>query len=200
MLFRSDFSGFVLGGPQPNPLGASRLGVDFITAGNVVLGGSVGVGTQTLTVRAESSSSEPPSGNLWTLLLGVRGGYRVKVSDRFEVVPRLGLTVLTGTMTLPGGRSCSYRYDSLGNPLGTTCSNVEGPSESLTAGTLSLDVVGRVRLTPGFFVDAGLAYDHVIFASFSTAEPRVSGTRTTEPSTSGTYLNAQLWFGLGGYL
>jgi hypothetical protein len=193
---------FNIAGPQPNPLSAPRVGFDYTTAGNIVLGGSLGFSTHSLSVHSESSTESAPTGGLWTLLVGLRAGYRVRLGRAVDIIPRAGLTLFTGTLSFPGGRSCSYGFDPMtGQPTNPVCRDIDGPSGNLFGGALSLDAVGRIRLTPGFFLDVGLAYDHVVFATFSVDEPRFSGTtRTTEPDTSGTYFNLQVWAGLGGYL
>lgn len=179
-----DFAGFVLGGPRPNPVSAPRVGFDFITAGNFVVGGTLGFATQSLTFRLESSLDEAPKGSLWTLLFGARAGYRAHLGPIFDIVPRAGLTLLTGTLSFPGNRSCSSGFDPMtGLSTMTTCTSVSGPSGSVFGGMFSLDVVGRVRLTPGFFIDSGLAYDHVLFANFSTMAN--GSARTMEQDTSG---------------
>lgn len=197
-----NFMGFNLAGPQPNPLSAPRIGFDYTTAGNVVLGASLGFSAHSLEFHSEGSTESTPSGSLWTLLAGLRAGYRVRLGRVVDVIPRAGITFFTGTLTFPGGRSCTYAYDPMSGIFGPrVCTEIDGPSGTVFGGTFSIDAVGRVRLTPGFFLDLGLAYDHVMFASFSVAEPRASGvTRTTEPSTSGVYFNLQVWAGLGGYL
>jgi len=197
-----NFMGFNVAGPQPNPLGAPRVGFDYTTPGNVVLGGSLGFSTSSLSLHSELSTETVPSFSLWTLVAGVRAGYRVRLGRVVDIIPRAGVTFFTGTLTFPSSRSCSSGFDPVTGTFTTpTCAEVPGTSGTVFGGTFSVDAVGRVRLTPGFFLDLGLAYDHVMFATFSVDEPRASGAvRTTEPATSGTYLNLQVWAGLGGYL
>lgn len=190
-----DFTAFVLGGTQANPLGAPRAGFDFITSGNFVVGGILGVTAQSLTIQLNSSSDASSSLSLWALLFGGRVGYRVQLGRIVDIVPRLGFTLLTGALTFPGNRSCSENFDPVtGAFIVRNCTNSDGPTGSLLAGIATLDVVGRVHLTPGFFLDGGLAYDQPLFANLDVDDFAPS------PRTSGTYLHLQLWFGLGGYL
>jgi len=190
-----DLNAFVLGGTQANPLGAPRVGFELITPGNLVVGGTLGFTTQTLTFRLGSSSSDASTLSLWTLLFGGRVGYRAELGDSVDIIPRAGLTMLTGTLTFPGNRSCDSMFSpQTGIPTAEICTTQSGPSGSLFAGMFTLDVVGRIRLTPGFFLDGAIAYDQPLFANLSFDQ------FSSQPDTSGTYLHLQLWFGLGGYL
>lgn len=110
-------------------------------------------------------------------LAQLRGGYSVELSPTARLIPRVALGW--------GGVSLDERSN----------------ADTLSVTALTVEAVGRVNISPGFFLLAALSYDTVLSGDFE--EERDNGfdepsTRTNDLDASVTTL--QFWFGLGGDL
>lgn len=175
---------FGIGGVTPNPFAIPRLGGDFILPSNLTLGGAIGFSRISSSVSSGNKSTDVGSVFLYTLT--PRVGYRIPLSERVDLTPRLGLTF--------AGASASP-------------SNSKNDA-SIFAIAIGADAPFAFRLTDSFNLLAGAALDYTVSATVSTTSTSTTtGPGGTSTSTStrtddvkGSLFSMQAWIGVGGYL
>jgi hypothetical protein len=183
-----------VGGATLNPTAIPRLGVDAILPMGLTLGGAVGLTVASVSDNPNGGTSQTLSGTIF--LVSPRIGYRISLGKFIDLNPRLGVTVVGGSINSGTVTQQSCTTDFMGN---TTCTNtqVPGSSASLTAWAFAVDVPVAVRLTDSFSLLAGVAFDDFFSVSASTSN---QGGPSQNGDTSGAYWGLQAWLGLGGYL
>jgi hypothetical protein len=184
-----------LTGAIQNPAAGPRLGFDYFIPGGLTLG--VGVGYTR--ISGEADGKDIGKANLY--LLSPRIGYRVALSEQFDLIPRGGLSFIGGSYQAPEGESCTFSTDPGTGTYVDDCRTVDGDKLSGQAMLLSLDMAAALRLTDSFNLLGGLAYEHVLSASGEVEEAdRDGGSESEKADYEGSASVIQLWFGIGGYL
>lgn len=192
-------TGFTLASPVQNPLSTPRIGFDFLLPSGWTLGGALSLGLFSATLEDDPDDDAVDlNGNFF--LLSPRVGYRVAVSETFDLTPRGGLTFVTG-----GGSATSfncysdYPLDEFGNPnpgpTTTTCSEDSGDLD-FSAVTATLEVAGAYRVTDSFNLLVGASADMVLSADASVQEDE---READDADLDGSWNTFQLWLGMGGY-
>lgn len=166
-----------LGGPALNPFAVPRLGVDYITSSGLTLGGAVGLTRTSISYKADDGSGDD-LGSALVYSLTPRVGYRLALTDRIDLTPRAGATLL--------GASVSAGDDDA--------------DASVFAVALGVDAPLAFRLTDSFHVLLGAGVDYTVAATTSTSSKSDGGSRSSSEDVKGALLSAQAWLGLGGYL
>ena len=167
-----------IGSVNVNPYTAPRLGIDYILPIGLTLGGGLGFGHFSLSAKGSDGKSQG-LGSLSLYTLTPRVGYRVALSDRFDLVPRAGVTLAGGSVSSNDGRD----------------------SSGVFALALSAEGAGVLRLTSSFNLLAGVGIDQTVAATASSSTTTSSGgTRSASSDIKGSLFSAQLWLGMGGYL
>ncbi len=175
---------FNVAGAVHDPLSMPRIGFDVYLPNGFGFGAALGFTTIHLSSESANGNSSRDGGTLSAYLFAPRIAYRIPVNDYFDVVPRLGVSFLGGSVTESG----DY-----------------GDKSSVHATTISPEVVGIIRITTSFNILTGLSYDHVVSAGTENTDnyssSSGSGSQTTSrDAPSGTYSSIHLWFGMSGYL
>jgi hypothetical protein len=157
----------VLGGPLASPLAAPRLAFDYYAAG----GFSLGAAFSFFSATTEAGDSEQ---NISGFLLEPRVGFRFGASPKLDLIPRISV----------GFGSGSIEDKSSGGGMDESSGTITVLTGSFTA---------VYRLTGGFNLLTGLAYDAVVAASGE------GGGDGSSDSFDGSVGSLNLWFGLGGY-
>ena len=173
-----------VGGVTLNPFAVPRVGLDFILASNLTLGGAVGFTRLSGSTSSGSRSEDIGSAILYTLT--PRIGYRIPLSDKIDFTPRAGLTFAGASFSPANSKSDS----------------------SIFALAIGADAPFAFRLTDSFNILVGAALDYTVSANVTTtSSSTVSGPGGTTTSSStksdevkGTLFSAQAWLGIGGYL
>jgi hypothetical protein len=173
-----------VGGVTLNPFAVPRVGLDFILASNLTLGGAVGFTRLSGSTSSGSKSEDIGSAVLYTLT--PRIGYRIPVTDKIDFTPRGGLT-FAGASFSPANSSADA---------------------SIFAIAIGADAPFAFRLTDSFNILVGAALDYTVSANVTTTSSTTTvgpGGTTTSSSTKsdevkGTLFSAQAWLGIGGYL
>jgi opacity protein-like surface antigen len=176
-----------VGGVTPNPFAVPRLGIDFILPSNITLGGAIGF--TRLSASTSSGSRSEDVGSVFLYTLTPRVGYRIPLSDKIDLTPRLGLTF-----------------------AGASASPADSKNDaSIFALAVAADAPLAFRLTDSFNVLVGAGIDYTVSATAtttSTSTTTVSGpgggvsssTSTRSEDVKGTLFSMQAWLGIGGYL
>ena len=150
---------------------------------------------------AEIDSSDEELGLSGSFVLfSPRVGYRVSTSENFDVIPRGGITIISG-----GGTASEVNcfipttYDpdtgALIDSGPTECREDENELDfSVTAATL--EVAGAYRFTDSLKLMLGASADVVVSADASVEDD--DGDKDEE-DLDGSWNTLQLWIGLGGY-
>lgn len=173
-----------VGGVTLNPFAVPRVGLDFILASNLTLGGAVGFTRLSGSTSNGSKSEDVGSAVLYTLT--PRVGYRIPLTDKIDFTPRAGLTFAGASLSPANSKA----------------------DASIFAIAIGADAPFAFRLTDSFNILVGAALDYTVSANVtSTSTTTVSGPSGTTTSSStqsnevkGTLFSAQAWLGIGGYL
>lgn len=175
-----------VGGVTPNPFAVPRLGLDFILPSNLTLGGAIGF--TRLSASTSSGSKSQDVGSVFLYTLTPRVGYRIPLSEKVDLTPRLGLTF--------AGASAS-------------------PSDSKNSASIFAIAVGAdapvaFRMTDSFNLLVGVGVDYTVSATVSSTSTSTTVTGGTTGSTTatktqtddvkGSLFSMQAWLGIGGYL
>lgn len=187
----SDFTFLSLAGPVPSPIMSPRLSGDYLLPMGLTLGANIGWSRVSI-----SDENEEVSGSFFALT--PRIGYRAAVAPIFDLIPRLGVTWLRGSVTGAESESCDF----VGGV--ESCSTFPGDEFSASATVLTLEAAGALRLTRSFNLLAGFAVEPLLSAS-GEAENRSAGEFGVEVSRDdadyeGSATGISLWFGLSGYI
>ena len=173
-----------VGGVTLNPFAVPRLGLDFILASNLTLGGAVGFTRLSASTSNGSKSEDVGSAVLYTLT--PRIGYRIPLTDKIDFTPRAGLTFAGASLSPANSKA----------------------DASIFAIAIGADAPFAFRLTDSFNILVGAALDYTVSANVTTTSTSTnigpSGTTTSSSPRSdevkGTLFSAQAWLGIGGYL
>jgi hypothetical protein len=175
---------FGIGGVTPNPFAIPRLGGDFILPSNLTLGGAIGFSR--VSASASSGNRSTDIGSVFLYTLTPRVGYRIPISERVDLTPRLGLTFAGASASPSDGRN----------------------DASIFAVAIGADAPFAFRLTDSFNLLAGAALDYTVSATVSTTSTSSTtgpagtstSTRTRTDDVKGSLFSMQAWLGIGGYL
>jgi opacity protein-like surface antigen len=175
-----------VGGVTPNPFAVPRLGLDFILPSNLTLGGAIGF--TRLSASTSSGSKSQDVGSVFLYTLTPRIGYRIPLSEKVDLTPRLGLT-FAGASASPSNSS---------------------NDASIFAVAIGADAPVAFRLTDSFNLLVGVGIDYTVTATVSTTTTSTTVTGGTTGSTTstktqpdelkGSLFSMQAWLGIGGYL
>ncbi len=173
---------FGIGGVNPNPYSAPRVGFDYIFDGGFTLGGGVSMGRFSLSattansVNGNKTTTTQDVGSLFIYTLTPRVGYRIPVSPSLDFTPRAGVTLAGGSLSQGSGNG----------------------SAGVFAMALSGEGVLAYRATRSFNLLGGLGLDYTVTASAS--QTNGNGSTSSSSDLKGGLFAVQLWLGLGGYL
>jgi hypothetical protein len=171
---------FGVGLANVNPYAFTRLGVDYLTPAGLTVGGGIGVARFSMS-STSSSGVTRDQGSVTAYLINPRVGYRIPLSPKFDLTPRIGVTFLGGGVS-------------------PSSSNGETSSGSIFSVAVGGEGVAAYRLTPSFNLLAGAAFDHTVAASVTNTQKSPTGSTTETEKVKGSLFSAQLWLGIGGYL
>ena len=176
----SDDSGsltaFGIGGLAVNPYTAPRLGVDAILGSNLTLGGGLAVARYSLSSKSSGRSTDIGSALIY--MLTPRVGYRILLSEKFDITPRAGLSLWGGSVSSGDNQS----------------------SGSLFALALGAEGICAYRATDSFNLLFGAAIDQTVSASVSNTSSSNSASSSRSTDIKGGLFSFQLYLGVGGYL
>ena len=172
-----------IGGVTLNPFAVPRVGLDFILPSNLTLGGAIGF--TRLSGSTSSGSKSQDVGSVFLYSLTPRVGYRIPLSDKIDLTPRVGLTFAGASGSLGDSKN----------------------DASIFAIAISADAPLAFRLTDSFNILVGAGIDYTVSANVTTTSTTtVSGPTGTTTSTStqseevkGSLFSLQAWLGVGGY-
>jgi opacity protein-like surface antigen len=175
-----------VGGVTPNPFAVPRLGLDFILPSNLTLGAAIGF--TRLSASTSSGSKSQDVGSVFLYTLTPRIGYRIPLSERVDLTPRLGLTFAGASASPSDSKN----------------------SASIFAVAIGADAPVAFRLTDSFNLLVGVGVDYTVAATVSTTSTSTTVTGGTTGSTTstktqtddlkGSLFSMQAWLGIGGYL
>jgi hypothetical protein len=168
---------FGVGVANVNPYAFTRLGVDYLLPMGVTLGAGVGFARFSASSRSSTGVTRD-QGSVTAYLINPRVGYRIPVSPKFDLTPRVGMTFLGGAVSPSDNES----------------------SGSVFAAAIGGEAVATYRATSSFNLLAGLAFDHTVSATVTSEQTTSTGTTSSSEKIKGSLLSAQLWLGIGGYL
>jgi hypothetical protein len=198
--FKLRSKGITAGGPIANPLGASRLAVDFLTRSGFTLGAGLAFGFGDL--DSDEADQETDEGGYSLIMVAPRVGYRIALADWLDLTPRAGMTLGWARITANEYESCDYEYDEYGyEEIETNCVN-GADSVSMFATVANLELAAAFRLTDSFNILAGLSYDLLVSAKVTEEDAYSEDSEDSEEESfkDGHVSSLQLWLGVGGYL
>lgn len=178
-----------LGGVLHDPLSMPRGAFDVYLPNGFGFGAALGFGSVSSSTTS-SSGRTTDSGTVRAYVFAPRVQYRIPLTQLFDLVPRLGVTFMGGSVTAPDQQSCG----------GGGCATISGSKDSLSAIALSPEVLGVIRLTHSFNIIGGLGYDHVVSASATETYSTGDGSGGKSQDAKGSFSALSIWFGLGGYI
>ncbi len=168
---------FGVAGATINPYAVTRLGLDYILEGGISIGGALGFTRFSGSSSGSGSSTDLGSVILYTLT--PRVGYRLPLSPRVDLTPRLGLTI-AGASVSGGGNSSE--------------------TDSIFALAIGADAPVAFRLTDSFNLLLGAGFDLTLTASTSSSSSNNGSSSSSSNDVKGSLYSLQLWLGVGGYI